>query len=97
MTDGLVRYINKWKASAWVRSRGLQLPKDGSPNHRQAQRELQHRDVFNSPLKQGGDARHLFAGVVAIQCALAGIIVRSPNLRRGLLSGRSRSVIGLLK
>lgn len=55
MTQGLTRYFNKWKAGAWVRSRGLQLPKDGSPRNRQGLRVLQHRDIFNSELKQAGE------------------------------------------
>lgn len=55
MTQGLTRYFNKWKAGAWVRSRGLQLPKDGSPRNRQGLRVLQHRDIFNSELKQSGE------------------------------------------
>ncbi|WP_024278639.1 LPD23 domain-containing protein [Xanthobacter sp. 126] len=55
MAQGLTRYFNKWKAGAWVRSRGLQLPKDGSPRNRQGLRVLQHRDIFNSELKQSGE------------------------------------------
>jgi hypothetical protein len=46
MRDGYLRYINKKMADAWSRSRGRQLPKDGTTKHQLGVRILQHRDVF---------------------------------------------------
>lgn len=46
VNQGLTRYINMQNADAWVRSRGLRLPKDGSLRHQQGKKVLQHRDVF---------------------------------------------------
>ena len=48
---GLVRYFNKRKADAWVRSVGLYLPEDGSPKHRLLTRILRHSDVFKATSK----------------------------------------------
>lgn len=44
--DGYLRYVNKRKAAAWSRSRGLQLPKDGTTMPRHGKKILQYRDVF---------------------------------------------------
>lgn len=48
MQDGLTRYVNNEKAAAWSRSRGLQLPKDGTTKRRSMQKILRHRDVFKA-------------------------------------------------
>ncbi len=45
MTKGLMRYMNKRAAEAWFRSRGLQLPREGTA-HRRKIKILQYRDVF---------------------------------------------------
>ena len=53
LDNGLARYINQRKTGAWVRPRGLQLPKRGSPKHRLGKKVLQYGDVFNPPIVLG--------------------------------------------
>ena len=48
MRRGYMRYINKRKAGAWSRSRGLQLPKDGITKHRLGTKLLHRRVIFNA-------------------------------------------------
>lgn len=52
--DGYLRYINKRKAAEWSRSRGLQLPKDGTTIPLPIQKIMQYADVF----KADGTAKH---------------------------------------
>lgn len=54
MSQGLVRYVNRKLTDAWRRSRGLQLPKDGTTKHRLGKKILQHRDVFKPEAPSSG-------------------------------------------
>lgn len=54
MSQGLVRYVNRKLTDAWRRSRGLQLPKDGTTKHRLGKKILQHRDVFKPEAPPSG-------------------------------------------